>query len=186
MSRTQGFHVGLEEQLPALRAFARALARDHAQADDLVQETMLKAWINRDRFVEGTNLRAWLFTILRNSFYSAFRKTRREVADTDGEHARRLAAAPSQDHAMALRDFEAALATLPGDQREALVLVGAMGLSYEEAGAVCGAATGTIKSRVSRARARLCALLQVEDGQAFVADPRMHAALGGSGLAAAA
>ena len=180
------FHTLLAAEIAPLRAFARTLARDAAQADDLVQEALMKAWANRDRYAEGTNLRAWLFTILRNTFYSAYRKTRREVTDTDGEHAMRLATRPTQDHVLAMRDFEAALACLPDDQREALVLVGAAGLAYEEAAEVLGVATGTVKSRVSRARTRLSELLGVQSGGDLVADERMDAAIGPASVGAAA
>jgi RNA polymerase sigma-70 factor (ECF subfamily) len=174
------FHDQLAEQLPALRAFARSLARDATHADDLTQEALLKAWANRERFEQGTNLRAWLFTILRNGFYSDYRKRRREVADVEGEHARKLAGAPRQDHALALDDFMAALSRLQAEQREALVLVGALGLAYEEAADVCGVAAGTVKSRVSRARAALTEDLDIADGSDLVADDRMEAALAGA------
>lgn len=186
MSVRHAFHVLLGAEAPAMRAFARTLTRDPCSADDLVQEAMLKAWANRERFAPGTNLRAWLFTILRNAFCSSHRKRGREVADVDGAHAARLATRPRQDHALALREFEAALATLPRDQREALVLVGAAGLSYDEAAAICGVAVGTVKSRVSRGRARLCGLLGATDGADFVADHRMDAALGAAQLGSAA
>ncbi len=186
MSGSHAFHAQLGAEIPALRAFARSLARDATAADDLVQEALLKAWSNRDRFDPGTNLRAWLFTILRNTFYSAWRKRRREVEDADGAHAARLASAPSQDHHMAFRDFEGALATLPPSQREALVLVGAAGMSCEEAAAVCGVAVGTIKSRVSRARARLSELLSAADGADLVSDHVMDAAMVSSVLGTAA
>jgi RNA polymerase sigma-70 factor (ECF subfamily) len=185
MSAERGFHAQLVDQMPALRAFARTLARDASQADDLTQEAVMKAWANRHRFQEGTNLRAWLFTILRNTFYSEFRKRRREVADVDGEHAARLASKPAQDDAMALRDFEAALATLPEDQREALVLVGAAGMAYDEAAEVIGVATGTVKSRVSRARAALSEKLGASESGDMVGDSNVDAALGGPPDAAA-
>lgn len=180
MSGSSGFHEALAAHLPQLRAFARTLSRDPASADDLVQETLLKAWANRDRFQEGTNLRAWLFTILRNTFYSLHRKRRREVQDVDDAHVGKLAVRPDQEHNLAMRDFSAALARVPEDQREALILVGAAGMSYEEAAEVCGVAVGTIKSRVSRARARLSALLDVRDGAELVGDARMDAALAGA------
>ncbi|MEO1687024.1 MAG: sigma-70 family RNA polymerase sigma factor [Pseudomonadota bacterium] len=179
------FHERLGEETSALRAFARTLSRNAAQADDLVQETLLKAWANRDRYQEGTNLRAWLFTILRNTFYSHFRKKRREVEDVDGAHAERLAEAPTQEHALALQDFRRALEELPEDQREALVLVGAAGLSYEEAAEVANAAVGTIKSRVSRARAALSERLGVSSGGEMVQDSHMSAALGAAAATAA-
>lgn len=177
MSGQDRFHADLAAQIPTLRAFARTLSRDASHADDLVQETLLKAWSNRDRFQEGTNLRAWLFTILRNTFYSEFRKRRREVEDVDGAYVGRLAEKASQDDRMALNDFATALAQLPVDQREALVLVGATGLSYEEAAQVVGCAVGTVKSRVSRARARLTEMLSIDD-KAGEADGKVAAALG--------
>ena len=158
----------LEEQLiaevPSLRAFARSLAQDHATADDLVQETILKAWSKLDSFEDGTNLRAWLFTILRNTFFSLKRKVRREVEDVDGAHAAKLVQLPRQEGAMELAKFRTALARLPDDQREALVLVGAAGFTYEEAAAICGCAVGTMKSRINRARDRLSSLLSLDDG----------------------
>lgn len=150
--------------IPNLRAFAVSLCGNLDRADDLVQETLVKAWSNLDSFVEGTNLRAWLFTILRNIYYSEYRKRRREVADPDGAIAGRLSTAPAQDGHMDMLDFRAALQKLPADQREALVLIGASGLSYEEAAGVCGCAVGTMKSRVNRARTRLGELLVLGQG----------------------
>jgi RNA polymerase sigma-70 factor (ECF subfamily) len=184
VSETHPFHHLLAENLPALRAFARTLARDAAHADDLVQETLLKAWAKRESFAAGTNLRAWLFTILRNGFYSEYRKRRREVADVDGEHARKLATRPRQDHALAVGDFLDAFNRLPPDQREALALVGAAGLAYDEAAAICDVATGTVKSRVSRARAALTDMLGVAEGSDLVSDGRMDAALAATARAA--
>lgn len=149
----------LVSHVPALRAFARSLANDASHADDLVQETVLKAWSNLRSYTAGTNMRAWLFTILRNTFYSEFRKFRREVEDIDGKFAAQVPDRATQDGVMDMRDFERVFALLPADQREALTLVGASGLTYEEAAAVCGCAVGTVKSRVNRARARLSDLL---------------------------
>jgi RNA polymerase sigma-70 factor (ECF subfamily) len=157
--------------VPNLRAFAVSLCGSAERADDLVQETLMKAWAKFDSFQEGTNLRAWLFTILRNEFYSQMRKRRREVEDAEGTYAARLASQPEQSGHMDLSDFREALAVLQPDQREALILVGASGFSYEEAAEICGCAVGTIKSRVSRARARLSELLLLEDGETYGADP---------------
>lgn len=171
------FTAGLIEHASSLRAFARTFVTDAARAEDLAQETLMKAWANRDRFTEGTNLRAWLFTILRNTFYSEARKRKREVEDVDDAMASRLSTPAPQEHAVALGDFRAVLATLPEDQREALILVGAVGFAYEEAADICGCAVGTIKSRVSRARARLSELLDADDGKA-AADPRAKAMMG--------
>jgi RNA polymerase sigma-70 factor, ECF subfamily len=147
--------------IPNLRAFAVSLCGNPDRADDLVQETLVKAWGNLDSFVEGTNLPAWLFTILRNFYYSEYRKRRREVADSDGAIATRLATAPAQNGHMDLLDLHGALQQLPNDQREALILIGASGLSYEEAATICGCAIGTMKSRVNRARNRLAELLSI-------------------------
>ena len=157
--------------IPNVRAFAVSLAGNAERADDLVQETLMKAWAKFDTFEEGTNLRAWLFTILRNEFYSQVRKRGREVEDAEGAYAARLASQPSQSGHMDMSDFRAALGELPSDQREALILVGASGFSYEEAADICGCAVGTIKSRVSRARTRLTELLALENGESYGADP---------------
>ena len=156
---------GLVDHLPALRAFALSLTRDGASADDLVQDTIVKAWTNIEKFQPGTNLRAWLFTILRNTFYSARRKTRREVSDSDGIHAARQATRPEHDGRLAMNDFKAALLQLPDEQREALILVGGSGFSYEEAAAMTGVAVGTVKSRANRGRRRLAELLHMAEGE---------------------
>lgn len=157
----------LVDHLPALRAFALSLTRESASADDLVQDTVVKAWTNIDKFQAGTNLRAWLFTILRNTFYSARRKTRREVSDSDGIHAARQATRPDHDGRLALNDFRTAFRQLPDEQREALILVGASGFSYEEAAEMTGVAIGTVKSRANRGRRRLAELLHLEEGEEF-------------------
>lgn len=149
--------------LPALRAFALSLTRNMSSADDLVQDTIVKAWTNFDKFAPGSNLRAWLFTMLRNLFYSSRRKVRREVADPEGHFAASLAEKPAHDGRLALRDFAAAFNQLPVEQREALILVGASGFSYEEAAETCGVAVGTIKSRANRARKRLVEMLDLTD-----------------------
>ena len=157
----------LVDHLPALRAFALSLTRDGSSADDLVQDTIVKAWTHIDKFQPGTNLRAWLFTILRNTFYSARRKTRREISDTDGIHAARQATRPDHDGRLALNDFRNAFGQLPDEQREALILVGASGFSYEEAASMTGVAVGTVKSRANRGRRRLAELLHLQDGEAL-------------------
>lgn len=153
----------LVAEMGSLRAFGVSLCGDKERADDLVQETLFKAWNHLDSFKEGTNLKAWLFTILRNTYFSERRKRRREVEDADGTYAARLAAQPAQHGHMDMQDFRAALVRLPDDQREALVLVGAAGFSYEEAAEICGCAVGTIKSRVNRARNRLAGMLGLEE-----------------------
>ena len=147
--------------IPALRAFAWSLSRNGSDADDLVQDTLIKAWSNREKFESGSNLRAWLFTILRNTYYTSLVRRRREVRDETGEYAGALKTPPSQEWSMAMHALQDALAQLPVEHREALVLVGAAGLSYEEAAEICGCAVGTIKSRVSRARTRLQEILKI-------------------------
>jgi RNA polymerase sigma factor (sigma-70 family) len=149
--------------IPALRAFAWSLSHNASDADDLVQDTLIKAWTHRDKFEPGTNLRAWLFTILRNTYYTAVVRRRREVRDETGKYAATLSTGPTQDWSLAIRALQAALAQLPDEHREALILVGAAGLTYEEAAEVCGCAIGTIKSRVNRARARLLKLMEAEE-----------------------
>lgn len=156
------FKAELIELLPSMRAFARSLAHNPAQADDLVQDTLVKALANIERFEPGTNMRAWLFTILRNHYYSQLRKSKREVEDADGKFAARLTSRPEQDGSVDLEDFKVAFAQLAPDHREVLTLVGASGCSYEEAAQICGCAVGTIKSRVNRARRKLADLLGLE------------------------
>ncbi|PSM16491.1 MULTISPECIES: RNA polymerase sigma factor [Nitratireductor] len=155
------FKRELLASLPNLRAFAVSLIGRHDRADDLVQDTIMKAWAKQDSFEPGTNLKAWLFTILRNEFYSQMRKRGREIQDSDGIFTERLSTHPAQYGSLDLADFRKALGELPDDQREAIILVGASGFAYEEAAAICGCAVGTIKSRVSRARQRLQELLAV-------------------------
>ncbi|WP_147046597.1 sigma-70 family RNA polymerase sigma factor [Methylobacterium gnaphalii] len=158
-SVTAEFRDGLMQALPALRTFALSLTGDATRADDLVQETMLRAWTNHHRFEPGTRLIAWLFTIQRNLFYSEIRKRKREVEDADGVHAAGLTALAGQDDAVALRSLYETLEHLPATQRDALLLVGAEGFTYEEAAEILACRVGTVKSRVSRARTQLAALL---------------------------
>jgi RNA polymerase sigma-70 factor (ECF subfamily) len=148
---------------PNLRAFGISLTNNVDRADDLVQETLVRAIANIDRFEPGTNMQAWLFTILRNLFYSEYRKRRREVEDADGQYAAALSVQPDQISHLDFADLKLALARLPHEQREALLLVGASGFSYEQAAEICGCAVGTIKSRVNRARHRLAAQLNPAD-----------------------
>ena len=166
--------------LPKLRAFAISLCGRTARADDLVQDTVVKAWANLGGFEPGSNMVAWLYAILRNEYYSEFRKRRHEVNDEDGRHAARLATHPTQEGHMQFQDFRAALDRLAADHREALILVGASGLSYEEAAAFCGCAVGTMKSRVNRARVRLAELLAVQADNVLEPDMAWDAAIGAS------
>ncbi len=178
MNRTDHFRDQLVAAIPGLRAFGLSLTARNDRADDLVQETLMKAWKHHDSFAEGSNLRAWLYTILRNEFYSQLRKRKREVEDADGFYSGRVAVHPEQDGHLDMADLRIALAQLPDDQREAIVLVGASGFSYEEAADICNVAVGTIKSRASRARAKLSEILKIDSGETFGPDARSEAAVG--------
>jgi RNA polymerase sigma-70 factor (ECF subfamily) len=155
--------ASLLKAIPHLRAFAISLTGNVDQADDLVQEAILRGLSHLDSFTPGTDLQAWLFTILRNLFYTSLRKRRREVEDPDGMMAGMLSAPPEQHGRLDLDDLRTALGRLSVEQREALLLVGAEGMSYEEAAAICEVNIGTIKSRINRARTRLAELLDVAD-----------------------
>ncbi len=163
--------------IPSLRAYAYSLTADWDRTDDLVQDTITRAWAGMDRFERGSNLNAWLFTILRNQLYSVHRKHRREVEDPDGSYAARLRTPPEQPSHLDFEDFRRALAKLPVNHREALILIGAEGLSYEEAAAVCGAPAGTIKSRLSRGREKLVRLLTVTGAEDIGPDQITRAAM---------
>ncbi|HUZ75073.1 MAG TPA: sigma-70 family RNA polymerase sigma factor [Stellaceae bacterium] len=147
------FQDTLLENLPYLRAYARRLSRDRAMADDLVQETAFRALCNVDKFMPGTNMKAWLSAILRNQFYDELRSRSRIAAYAAIPHP--TGQAGEQESLLELRDFEQEFAMLPAVQREALSLVGASGFSYEEAATIAGCPPGTIKSRVCRARSTL-------------------------------
>jgi RNA polymerase sigma-70 factor, ECF subfamily len=145
--------------IPDLRAFARFLARDADFADELVQETIAKALAAQTQFLPGTKLKAWLFTILRNVFYSQLRHRRRGPGFVAAEAAAQISVPPTQDAQLHFADLQRALSRLSDQQREALTLVGADGMSYQDAAAICRCSVGTLKSRVSRARAELLRLL---------------------------
>jgi len=154
-----GFQRDLTALAPHLRAFSRTLCSRRDFADDLAQEALLRAWRARESFESGTNLRAWLFTILRNAFYSHGRRAWRE-GHWDSETAERIEAPPDEQHwTIELSDTARAMYRLPDVQREAIILIGAGGFSYEEAARICGTAIGTIKSRVARGRIALLAAL---------------------------
>jgi RNA polymerase sigma factor (sigma-70 family) len=155
------FRDDLIKALPALRTFAISLCGDVTRADDLVQETFIRAWTNWHRFTPGTNFAAWLCTILRNQFYSEMRKARREVEDAEGTHAGRLTTLADQEAASTLQVVWSRIESLPLTQRQALLLVGAEGCTYDEAAVRLGCQVGTVKSRVSRARAHLADTLGV-------------------------
>jgi RNA polymerase sigma-70 factor, ECF subfamily len=163
-------HAAMVSTIPKLRAFAISLCRSREHADDLVQETLLRACANIASFQPGTNMAGWLFAILRNCFYTERRKRRREVEDSNGAYAETLVIQPDQIARAEYGELHAALAALPDEMREAVILVGAFGMSCDEAARICGCAVGTIKSRVHRARVRLAALLSL-DGSADLEDP---------------
>jgi RNA polymerase sigma-70 factor (ECF subfamily) len=164
------------EAIPHLRAFAISLTGDLDRADDLVQEAIVRGLSHLDSFTPGTNMQAWLFTILRNQFHTRYRKRRREVEDPDGQYAAKLAAAPTQDAYINLKDLGTALLQIPVEQREAVLLV-AGGISYEEAAQICSVAIGTIKSRVNRARHALAERLSIADTEDIGVDRVMKAAV---------
>jgi RNA polymerase sigma-70 factor (ECF subfamily) len=153
------FRQHLLAAIPKLRAFALSLAAHADYADDLVQETLMKAWNHQNSFQEGTNIKAWLFTILRNEYFSQLRKRRREVEDADGDYAGSVVTPGGQESQLDMADLRIALQQLPDDQREAVVLVGASGFSYQEVAEICHVPVGTVKSRVNRARTKLALLL---------------------------
>lgn len=174
------FKKQLAAVIPHLRAFGRSLSGSRDLADDLVQETLLKAWAARKRFQAGTNMRAWTFIILRNLYLSQMRRARFKGEWDDLVADRLLAAPASQDRHVELNDLQRALLHLPQPQREALILVGAGGFAYEEAAEICQVAVGTIKSRVARGRVALEALLtegQLPSRREFIANPDGKTAL---------
>lgn len=145
--------------IPTLRASALSLSGKPDRADDLVQQVLVKAWHHIDSFEPGTSMAAWLYTIMRNEFYTEFRKRRREVEQSTSALSAGVSSGASQDSHMSVQEVQSALQTLRADQREALMLVGVWELSYEEAAGICHCAVGTMKSRVNRGRARLASLL---------------------------
>ena len=165
------------DAIPHLRAFAISLSADVTYADDLVETALMRGLENLAKFQPGTSMQAWLFTILRNQFYTDIRRRRREVPDPEGVMAGNLAVLPEQGARLDLNDMQAALARLSVEQREALLLVGAEGVSYEEAARICGTTLGTIKSRVNRARTRLAELLELEPEEDLGPDRLVRATL---------
>lgn len=158
------FKAALMEVTPHLRAFARSLCGDPVQADDLVQDALLKAWNARESYTENTSFKAWTFTILRNSFYSEKRRSWRSTGLEPGVAEATLIASDDPDKGLELVALRNALEHLPQDQREAIILIGAGGMAYDEAAEIVGCAVGTIKSRVSRARKALAELLNADEG----------------------
>ena len=159
MLDSEQFSTLLVDQMPSLQRRAVSLARDRTRSEDLVQITVLKAWEHRERFEENTCLRAWLFTILRNAFISGLRAQRHEVPDTDNQFSGQIRVADAQHDALELKQLLSLIQTLPDSQRTALLLMGADGYSQQEAADICKCSLGTIKSRVSRARATLITMM---------------------------
>ncbi|MET0373876.1 MAG: sigma-70 family RNA polymerase sigma factor [Rhizorhabdus sp.] len=163
--------------IPPLRGYALSLTGSPADADDLLQDSLVRVCRFRDQFVPGTNLKAWLYTIVRNAFYTDVVRRRGTVQDVEGRHAAQLAAQPNQEWRLRYAELLEALDELPPTSREALILVVATGLTYEEAAEVCQCAVGTIKSRINRGRERLAELLDLDGvrpkgGRAAWADHR--------------
>jgi RNA polymerase sigma-70 factor (ECF subfamily) len=159
VTRMQCDHEDVREtvvsMMPAMRALARLLTRNAAEADDLLQDSLVKALANIDRFEPGTNLRAWLFTILRNTFYNSMRRRQNEKMAIQSLSRHAVEQGANQEWRVQIGEVESDIGSLPDEQREAIILVGAVGLSYEEAAEICQCALGTIKSRVYRAREKL-------------------------------
>ena len=163
MSATLNPKEQIVDYLPEMRAFALSLTRNPTLADDLVQDSLIKAWKNFHQFQTDTNMRAWLFTIVRNTFYSDIRKRKREFDRIDDAEVDLINTCQNADPIIETMDFERAFSMLPDQQREALILVGASGMSYDGAAELCGVAIGTIKSRINRARKKLAGLLDYDD-----------------------
>lgn len=167
LAADQLFRDELVALIPALRSFARGLCGWREMADDLAQDAMMRGWAARHSFTPGTNFRAWMFMILRNQFYTTIRKNKR-MTSWDPEVAERvLVEAPAQQSAIHVSDVAKALQKLPAEQREVLLLVGANGVSYEEAAEIIGCAIGTIKSRLARGRKALALLIDGAPGDAL-------------------
>jgi RNA polymerase sigma-70 factor (ECF subfamily) len=154
------FKQELTALIPHLRAFSRSLCGNATLADDVAQDALLKAWNARERFIPGSNLKAWTFTILRNQFYSIKRRSWRATSLEPEVAEQTIVASSDAEQSMHLNDLRRGLDMLQDDQREAIILIGATGLSYEEAAEICGCAVGTIKSRVSRARKALETIME--------------------------
>lgn len=168
LAADQEFRDQLVALIPSLRSFARGLCGWRNMADDMAQDAMMRGWAARASFTPGTNFRAWMFMILRNQFYSTLRKDRR-MTSWDPEVAERvLVEAPAQQDAIHVADVAKALQSLPAEQREVLLLIGANGLSYEEAAEIIGCAIGTVKSRLARGRKALAQVIDGPDGDSLL------------------
>ncbi len=174
------FRKLLVDIVPSLRAFARGMCGNRDTADDLAQEAVMRAWAARDSYAAGTNFRAWMFMILRNHYFSYLRKNSRVVSCEPELAERVLVSGPAQHGHIDLADLGLALQKLPADQREVLMLVGASGLSYQEAADIVGCAIGTIKSRVARGRAALSLLIDGDIDSDGTQSSGSHDAFGGT------
>ncbi len=164
-------------RVPSLRALARSMCRNFDNAEDLLQDTILKAWLNIHQFQPGTNICGWLFTIMRNHFYGQHRKLRHEVEDIDGQYSVRQAVAPEQDNQLTKNSLSSALSKLRPLEREALLLVAIHGLTYEQTANALDCPIGTIKSRIARARIKLAKLMSFNPNLDLEADGLMKATL---------
>lgn len=160
--------------LPALRAFARTFHRDRDEADDLVQETLSKGLANMHQFRPGTSMKSWLFTIMRNTFYTQIKRSQRETPGSADCISAKPSANPTQEWSARGREIAAALQRLPQEQREIIMLVGVLGQSYEEASEICGCAMGTVKSRLNRGRLRLLQELSEESVSGALTNSDLH------------
>ena len=177
MNISKSFRDQVIAAIPSLRAFGLSLTARADRADDLVQETLMKAWKHYDSFEPGSNMKAWLYTILRNEFYTQLRKRKREVEDVDEFYSSKVSVHGEQEGHLDMADLRTALTKLTDDQREAVILVGASGFSYEEAAKICKVEIGTIKSRVNRARAKLAELLDISPNEKFGPDSSTEAVI---------
>lgn len=154
--------------IPALRAFARSFCRDPSDADDLVQETLTKAIANLDKYEDGTRLKSWLFTIMRNTFYTRARIAQREAPGLGDCVSNRPVVPATQEWTLRGHEVMAAIDRLTPAHREVLLLIGMQGMSYEEAAEICGCAMGTVKSRLNRARASVLGMLGEDSAETLV------------------
>ena len=172
------FRDQLVALLPSLRAFSRGLCGHREMADDLAQDTIMRAWAARASYTPGSNFRAWMFMIMRNQFYTTIRKNARTTSLDPEVAERMLVVAPAQQNGINVNDVAKALQTLPAEQREVLLLIGANGLSYEEAAEVIGCAMGTVKSRLARGRTALALLIDGPADDGLFDSPPQSANLG--------
>lgn len=168
LANSEAEEVSIVDLIPALRAFARTFCRLPDDADDLVQETLTKGLANIDKFEPGTRMKSWLFTIMRNTFYTRARIAAREAPGLLDCVSLRLISEATQEWSVQSKEVHAAIQQLPEHQREVLMLIGVLGVSYEEAGEICGCAVGTVKSRLNRARANVLEFLGESSVQTLV------------------